>query len=59
MYLPKSKLEQAYDRANFLDERVQMMQDWADYLDKIADRPLPQVADSSSANIISFKVRNA
>ena len=26
----------AYDRARFLDERQQMMQDWADYLDRVA-----------------------
>lgn len=25
----------AYDRAEFLEERIQMMQDWADYLDRV------------------------
>jgi hypothetical protein len=25
----------AYNRTTFLDERIKMMQDWADYLDKI------------------------
>lgn len=29
----KSQIAAAYDRAEFLDERKQMMQDWADYLD--------------------------
>ena len=28
----KSKVDAAYDRAKFLDERKKMMQDWADYL---------------------------
>ena len=29
----KSKIDKAYDRAQFLDERKKMMQDWADYID--------------------------
>lgn len=31
----KSQIDAAYDRAQFLDERKNMMQDWADYLDKV------------------------
>lgn len=31
---PRSKVDRAYDRAEFLDERRQMMQDWADYIDQ-------------------------
>jgi integrase len=31
----KSKVDKAYDRATFLDERKKMMQEWADYLDAI------------------------
>ncbi len=31
----KSKIDRAYDRAKFLDERKVMMQEWADYLDLI------------------------
>ena len=31
----KSQIDAAYDRAQFLDERKKMMQDWADYLDKL------------------------
>ena len=30
---PRSKVDRAYDRAEFLDERTQMMQDWANYID--------------------------
>ncbi len=32
-HAPKSMVQRAYDRAQFLDERKIMMQDWADYLD--------------------------
>jgi len=34
---PMGALGAAYDRAQFLDDRKQMMQDWANYLDKITD----------------------
>ncbi len=32
-HVPKSKVDRAYDRAKFLNERKVMMQDWADYID--------------------------
>ncbi len=32
-HTPKSKTDKAYDRAAFLDERTEMMQKWADYID--------------------------
>jgi len=35
-HAPASKVDAAYDRAKFLDERRVMMQEWADYLDKTA-----------------------
>lgn len=31
----KSKIDRAYDRAQFFDERKKMMQEWADYIDDI------------------------
>lgn len=34
-HLPYSKIDRAYDRADFLQERKKMMQDWADYIDRI------------------------
>lgn len=34
-HLPKSKVDKAYDRAQFLPERTAMMQDWADYIDTL------------------------
>lgn len=35
-HAPQSMVQRAYDRAQFLDERKVMMQEWADYLDEIA-----------------------
>ena len=35
-HAPANKVDAAYDRAKFLGERRKMMQEWADYLDKIA-----------------------
>ena len=32
-HLPKSKIDQAYDRAQFLPERKKMMQHWANFID--------------------------
>lgn len=34
-HVPKSKIDRAYDRAMFLEERTRMMQEWADYIDEI------------------------
>ncbi|TFW20821.1 DUF4102 domain-containing protein [Massilia arenosa] len=34
-HVPKDKLESAYDRGAYFDERRRMMQDWADYLEKL------------------------
>lgn len=33
-HAPKTKIQAAYDRAKFLDERTAMMQEWADFLDE-------------------------
>lgn len=35
-HVKKDKVEKAYDRAEFIEERCEMMQAWADYLDKVA-----------------------
>ncbi|MFY9288701.1 MAG: integrase arm-type DNA-binding domain-containing protein [Alphaproteobacteria bacterium] len=35
-HAPANKVDAAYDRAKFLDDRRVMMQEWADYLDKIS-----------------------
>lgn len=35
----KNKIDAAYDRAKFIDERTKMMQDWADYIDQVRGSP--------------------
>lgn len=35
-HAPKDKMQAAYARAKFLDERTTMMQEWADYIDNCA-----------------------
>lgn len=34
----RNKIDRAYDRAQFLNERRKMMQEWADYIDRLASR---------------------
>lgn len=34
-HVPKSSVDRAYDRAQFLPQRIAMMQDYADYIDKV------------------------
>tara|TARA_R100000005_G_scaffold96726_1_gene86833 strand:- start:18554 stop:19708 length:1155 start_codon:yes stop_codon:yes gene_type:complete len=36
-HVPRNKIDKAYDRALFLNERKIMMQEWADYLDEVAN----------------------
>jgi integrase len=42
-HAPANELEAAYDRAKYLDERTIMMQQWADYLDKVGGTGTGQV----------------
>ncbi len=35
-HTPKNKIDKAYDRALFLEDRKKMMQEWADYIDSIS-----------------------
>lgn len=37
-HAPRNKVDAAYDRAQFLEERGKMMQDWADYLTAMTDQ---------------------
>lgn len=37
-HAPGNKVDRAYDRAKFLDERKKMMQEWADYLDRVVSQ---------------------
>jgi integrase len=36
-HLPRNKIDQAYDRAKFIPDRIKMMQEWADYIDLLAN----------------------
>lgn len=49
-HAPRSKIDRAYDRAKFIDERRVMMQDWADYLDTIASQGKVITADFKKAS---------
>ncbi|PJF37902.1 MAG: integrase, partial [Phototrophicales bacterium] len=42
----KGDVNRAYDRAKFIDERIKMMQEWADYLDEV----------SQSGKVLEFKL---
>ena len=35
-HMPGNKVDRAYDRAQFLEQRITMMQEWADYIDEVA-----------------------
>ncbi len=35
-HVQKSQVDQAYDRADYMDDRTKMMQDWSSYLDALA-----------------------
>lgn len=45
-HLPKSAIDQAYDRADFLDERRVMMQAWSDYVWGLQSQPYIRMAQS-------------
>jgi integrase len=61
-HLPGNKVDQAYDRAQFIEERTRMMQEWADYLDAVAVKgeaftrttPRPANLSSSKEELISL-----
>lgn len=45
-HAPKDKVASAYDRAQFLAERGRMMQDWADYIDSVAQDSHRKIMDA-------------
>ncbi|HWL52837.1 MAG TPA: integrase arm-type DNA-binding domain-containing protein [Chthoniobacteraceae bacterium] len=62
-HAPVSKVDRAYDRAQFLEERTFMMQDWADYLDLITERgsvpPIIRQSDQGPLSRFPHPVRIA
>lgn len=51
----KSKIDRAYDRAQFLDERTAMMQEWSDYMDAVASGGKIVVGNFKGNNIKNRK----
>lgn len=49
-HVPKSSIDRAYDRAKFLPQRIRMMQEYADYIDKIALNEVGGTATSKEPN---------
>jgi len=47
-HTPKSKIVRAYDRAEFLEDRRKMMQEWADYIDNLRNANGEQGTTSSN-----------
>jgi hypothetical protein len=45
----QSKVDRAYDRAQFLDERAVMMQKWGDYIDGLTLRQVSKHGKSKVA----------
>lgn len=39
-HAPRSSTDRAYDRAKFLPQRIEMIQDYADYLDQVLSQIL-------------------
>jgi integrase len=35
-HVPRNKIDKAYDRAEFIADRIKMMQEWADYIDSLS-----------------------
>lgn len=50
-HAPKDKIASAYDRAQFLQERRHMMQDWADYLDAVEKGNPSETGGQDSARV--------
>jgi len=49
-HVPKSSVDRAYDRARFLPQRIEMMQHYADYIDKVYRQ---QIEKQHTENLVS------
>ncbi|MBS7327182.1 MAG: integrase arm-type DNA-binding domain-containing protein [Oxalobacter sp.] len=47
-HLEKGQTNQAYHRADYMEERREMLQAWADYLDSIKEQEIPQAGDKAA-----------
>ncbi len=39
-HVQKSQIDQAYDRADYMDDRAKMMQEWSDYIDVLSENKI-------------------
>lgn len=53
-HVPKSGVDRAYDRAMFLPQRTKMMQDYADYIDKVCKND--GISFSSGCGVGSYNI---
>ncbi|MBS7328087.1 MAG: integrase arm-type DNA-binding domain-containing protein [Oxalobacter sp.] len=47
-HLEKGQTNQAYHRADYMNERREMLQAWADHLDSIKEQEIPQTGDKAA-----------
>ena len=47
-HLEQGQTNQAYHRADYMEERREMLQAWADYLDSIMEQETPQAGDKAA-----------
>lgn len=52
-HLPKSKVDQAYDRATFMNERTIMMQEWGDFIDSLVETKFSTFKIKQNVSLIS------
>ncbi|MBS1596066.1 MAG: integrase arm-type DNA-binding domain-containing protein [Bacteroidetes bacterium] len=58
-HVPHNKVDRAYDRAQFLEQRIVMMQEWADYIDEVAKGNVSGwQRKNEKANALSAKERD-
>lgn len=47
----RNKVDAAYDRAKFIEERIKMMQEWANYLDAVSTKEITNIVTLHDKNI--------
>ena len=47
-HLEKGQTNQAYHRADYMEERREMLQAWADYIDSLMEQEIPQAGDKAA-----------
>lgn len=59
-HVHKNAVDKAYDRAQFLEERTKMMQDWADYIDMVIlpkeQKKQPQYVYGAAIRSVNYQI---